>query len=1560
MTNAPGFRPQLSRFRRFLLLMILWLVAGWVTAAPTTEAGKKGLPATATAPTRGGLEGIMASGALLGDTSGDGVADVIRARLVVPADGSGLLAVAAACERLGFESAGMDFDLVVDEARFQPGGDAFPVVIGRSNRWLPREVAAAVPEAVRALKSWAGVVRGRLNGSDALFILGSDPRAEAFAARSFFGRWPYLWEIWGRESGPTYDKLLADVAVFLKSGGTPPGALAVTAVYFEDKGQLDRRQLEAAELSREMKGWRWDTGEISRLCLSADLPAAATDEAEARCRDLLRRRAAGQGTETLNYPGVAVLELRLGAGGPLVEIPRFSEPVRFLNRRFQPEETPKFPRAVWLDDLYSLDGLLADGNNDRIPDDLPFQVVAAQADMSPALCHLAGRLALETTGARFPLVRLDTELPALPKAGPLLVAGSGGGVGEALRDLGLDLRPPADGTGVIRAFNGKPLACPQVWAGGATGAETAAAVMYLARFYPFLDAGRAEERSVPALREAVERWLAGREPAAAAASLLGEKAPLLKSLAAGPEIKVKGSAFLDRPAAADADGFSKYLRDRFSPAWEIRALSRQEPKAAFTIRQELPWEWDLVRELLKKYLAENPSEKDLSLDIRVSEPAAARARIREEAIALAALDAPGRVASVRVLSAFKQGFSWLADDISPRLKGKGAARVRIDFQARPPAAGEVRKVYEEPVRWLEELYPVDEILARDLGLKPDAVEFFQIPADSARPVYRVTATDGKGRTVLTEEFSPLCAERPFFQRFPSWGSAPVPRAGFIVRRGGAELARQAVDTDLDRVWQLYQAEVLPALEKHVMQLTGNHPTPDKQPFFQRLVADVTASEPDESLGFQREHVSALEAFHEDFYFMTLEYLNQLLDKSGTPEGDSVHYVRANPQGAPGTIVPFVRPGGYGKGPVAEFRLELPQSEAPQLEFTWTTPEGVEHPEKVKLAKLEPESVHCEAIYVRDGAAWGARFRAALKKDEDFDRFCRFFPVFRELAAAGMASPLAGFGLARLEFDVRSPGARGMFSLDFPDAKEAAKRRNGETASLEPRASSLASSNPQSAIRNPQSEEFTTKTQRAQRDPKVSGPQSEVRSPMSEVRTPHSALRTPEINHGPHEPHEKGSDPQSGIRNSQPEDSNPQSEIRNPQLDQSAIRNPQSAWNEGDTEKGISAVPKVTTDQIICPEECNKLLLQFQGLPGYRVFRDGTSYEGRPVYAAEVLAPSRSELVSRTKLLLRKPTLMLTGRQHANEVASTSYILKLMELLAADPDWQPYRQRVNFVLHPMENPDGAALACELQRLNPDHSLHAGRFSSLGVDLGYEVDRPDTLLTEAKVRNKLYGRWLPDIYLNLHGYPSHEWVQQFSGYTPYLFRQYWIPKGWFAYFKYDDSGLSPEYQQAGERLMDYIRRGMEGVPAIAAFDQDFYGRYRRWAVRWQPHIHYLDPVGETSLFHTRRSGTATRPGPRLQTTFAEGTPEVMDETERGEFLAFLSEQGLAYIRAHLDYLAASQPALVPIEEDKSNYTFFQLFRRRPPQAPEPASPAQSKPAEIRKGKTSSTPPGGSGQR
>ena len=105
------------------------------------------------------------------------------------------------------------------------------------------------------------------------------------------------------------------------------------------------------------------------------------------------------------------------------------------------------------------------------------------------------------------------------------------------------------------------------------------------------------------------------------------------------------------------------------------------------------------------------------------------------------------------------------------------------------------------------------------------------------------------------------------------------------------------------------------------------------------------------------------------------------------------------------------------------------------------------------------------------------------------------------------------------------------------------------------------------------------------------------------------------------------------------------------------------------------------------------------------------------------------------------------------------------------------RKVNVVLHPVENPDGAAMAYELQKLTPTHMLHAGRYRALGMDVGSQVGRPDPLLPESLVRGQLWAERLPDIDLNPHGYPSHEWVQQFAGYVPPGFRTYLSSRGWY---------------------------------------------------------------------------------------------------------------------------------------------------------------------------------------
>jgi hypothetical protein len=357
---------------------------------------------------------------------------------------------------------------------------------------------------------------------------------------------------------------------------------------------------------------------------------------------------------------------------------------------------------------------------------------------------------------------------------------------------------------------------------------------------------------------------------------------------------------------------------------------------------------------------------------------------------------------------------------------------------------------------------------------------------------------------------------------------------------------------------------------------------------------------------------------------------------------------------------------------------------------------------------------------------------------------------------------------------------------------------------------------------------------------------------------------------------------------------------------------------------------VPTGETISPEMCLDIVGRLGRFKSVRAYMGGRSYEGRPVPVLEVFTPVE-KYVSTARLVTFKPTLQLSSRQHANEISSTNYTLRLAELLARDRTYQDPVRKINFVIQPMENPDGAALAFELAKLTPFHSLHAGRYSSLGVDIGAPLKSARPILPEATVRSSLYAKWLPDIFLNLHGYPSHEWVQPFSNYSPYLFRDYWIPRGWFAYYKTLSLPIYGKWKEAGNELMSFITQEIQADERIRESNKRFYDRYNRWAARWQPHLEALELYDGVNLYAKRQSSEENRLTFRSQITFVEQTPELMDETASGAWLSFLCEQGLVYLRAHIKYLSQVKFETSRIEEEVRERVRIEFHRSRPGQVP-----------------------------
>jgi hypothetical protein len=370
------------------------------------------------------------------------------------------------------------------------------------------------------------------------------------------------------------------------------------------------------------------------------------------------------------------------------------------------------------------------------------------------------------------------------------------------------------------------------------------------------------------------------------------------------------------------------------------------------------------------------------------------------------------------------------------------------------------------------------------------------------------------------------------------------------------------------------------------------------------------------------------------------------------------------------------------------------------------------------------------------------------------------------------------------------------------------------------------------------------------------------------------------------------------------------------------------------------LPVVTWDHIISPDESEEIVGKLAAFPEVKAYKAGRSYRGRDISAIEITNPTTSELVSLAKLSAYKPTIFITGRQHANEVSSTSHILKLAELLVSDRSYKDILKKVNVVLHPVENPDGAQMAYDLQKLTPTHMLHAGRYSALGQDVASLVGVADPLLPESLVRTRVWRDWLPDIYLNPHGYPSHEWVQPFAGYVPPGFRTYLSTRGWYTTIGTLRDPRYPNHAEATEAVREAIVREINSNPDVRAMDLRHQARYRKWAYGFGPYvfnqeiykdtaIYYSDPeTGEPSgsrRFGAGRGGNPageSGPGPAAgrfsmsawpQVTFFSGGTEAPDETAQGEWLNLVAKAGFSYLMANVKYLRDGHYTVQRIEED-----------------------------------------------
>ena len=1091
--------------------------------------------------------------------------------------------------------------------------------------------------------------------------------------------------------------------------------------------------------------------------------------------------------------------------------------------------------------LYQVGGLYRDTNQDLVPDETAAYLSLSGAGAAGATVDLATRIGLETAGIRLPLARIAAQENDPTTLGFPILMGTDHYQIDRLREEGkLPATDVDGGEGFVQLVDNAFGEKGAMAVGGADEDGLEAITDWLARRAPYLwRHGKGEYRLADAETE-VRRFLQGRKAPGQLALALTKLGVWMDRMAEDPPSRVEVELAAESAPHGLADVAADVILERF-PGAEVDVQTFPTGYGVgdtiFVQDWDIPWEVDDARRILEREVYPNVrSGAPASVEIRVSEPPQIRTELEEEIRA----ELTGRGvtdATVHVLSAYKQGYSWIYDVLLPRLRDLPVASIDLTYHTLEESE-EVRwQTIAAKTRWLQEAFPFDAVLSRELGISDSVITFH--PTREKDPIYTFVAMDASGSVILRDTFDPHYVVRPFFDLFPEYEQVRVTTGWITATTGAGSGAETLVDerivTDPERFWDRLQTETYGEIIEYVMNSQDGAPAQDNAPFFDVFQVDLRLSEPDYRIGIDEEAVSSLEALHEDIFFET----HTLFSLLGGRYQTSFQY--------PGQVLPLMDPTGAGRP--GHVRLTLTGKERGNPKLLVRTfghagegPGGAEpRLQEYELSPLPIDPPRLVGAVARAGEEGLRQLLARVAVTDSVDRFDDFegrsseAGIDRQFVSAellsGMLSSLERLHDAGLVEDALSWDRVGELALDFRMEKDSTYQR----MALLPRS------------RNPTSTD-------------------------------------------------------------------------NPVL-------LAEGWSYG-------GEPLVQTGTPIPPEENEDILAKLATFPGVDVYYLTQSYLGERVWAADFLPPHEAEYVSQAKLNALKPTLFISGREHANEVSSTTHILKLAELLVTDSTYRAMLNAVNVVLHPMLNVDGARLAVDRHGVNPNHMVHAARPGALGVDASVGMRDDDAIYPESQARRLIREAWLPDVYLNPHGYPSHEWVQYFAGYSAWVrsrrggARDWWVPRSWFIPgFSWVDDEDNPDYKKAQFAMLDSMAAAMTGHEEVDEVNRRLYDRYRKYEVQ--------DREGFTEYFHNGmlvnmrlRGAESIGDGaysPRI--TYFSATTEAPDEIARGEWLRIMVEMGITHTSSMLRYLATGE---YDVERETSAFdgaVTRKIFRVRP---------------------------------
>lgn len=353
-------------------------------------------------------------------------------------------------------------------------------------------------------------------------------------------------------------------------------------------------------------------------------------------------------------------------------------------------------------------------------------------------------------------------------------------------------------------------------------------------------------------------------------------------------------------------------------------------------------------------------------------------------------------------------------------------------------------------------------------------------------------------------------------------------------------------------------------------------------------------------------------------------------------------------------------------------------------------------------------------------------------------------------------------------------------------------------------------------------------------------------------------------------------------------------------------------------------------ELISYEMYREMIEELKDVQGIEVFRTAVSYTGRELYAIW-LKPEREGYLSMTKRLTMYPSEIINARHHANEVSSTNAAFILLKKLLTEKQYENLPEKLNLVIVPMENVDGAAIHYGLQKEHPYWKLHVARFNALGKEFYHEHFKQDTLHSEAMGLTRLFERYVPDMIVDNHGVPSHEWEQQFSGYTSPSYKGFWLPRSLlYGYFWYvTDSEYESNYA-LNKRMEDVIADKIAESEEMTCLNKTWSAQFEKYAHAWMPKLFPADYYKNMINYWIPFAANPSHRYPSIRfpwiTTVAY-TSEVADETAQGDYLNLCARAHVAHDEATIQMLMQSKVVYDCGCECRNGRIFASCERQRP---------------------------------